>query len=144
MRGACKALLLAARADACAPGSRSSSTAGFMRRMSRPFRSTALVSKETGNRGEGGEAAAAEPPPEGTLDQRFWSCPGNAGFRLRGKHYLQVGHALARARQRAALHGSWLQHPGIISAGLQRARRLNRNLPSPHLQSSHVQGAKEG
>ena len=61
-----------------------------MRRMSRPFRSAAPVSKEEGSRGENGEAGAAEPPPEGTLDQRFWSCPGNAGFRLRGKHYLQA------------------------------------------------------
>ena len=95
LRCACKALLTVVRADARAPGRRSSSAAGFMRRMSRPFRSTALVSKEAGSRGEGGEAAAAEPPPEGTLDRRFWSCPGDAGFRLRGKHYLQVWHASA-------------------------------------------------
>lgn len=26
----------------------------------------------------------------GTLDQRFWSCPGAAGFKLRGASYLRV------------------------------------------------------
>lgn len=26
----------------------------------------------------------------GTLDQRFWLCPGAAGFKVRGATYLQV------------------------------------------------------
>ena len=48
--------------------------------MSRPFRSTALASKETGSRGEGGEAAAAEPPPEGTLDAALLVLPRQCGL----------------------------------------------------------------
>ncbi|KAK9836134.1 hypothetical protein WJX81_004188 [Elliptochloris bilobata] len=71
------------------PARRSSSAAGFMRRFSRPWGAAAPPTKEEEERGEGGVAPAAEPPPEGTLDHCFWSCHGDAGFRLRGKHYLQ-------------------------------------------------------
>lgn len=31
----------------------------------------------------------------GTCPQRYWSCPGAAGFRLRGPNYLQVRSLLA-------------------------------------------------
>lgn len=30
------------------------------------------------------------PPCMGTLDSKFWSYPGTAGFKLRGPNYLQV------------------------------------------------------
>ena len=29
------------------------------------------------------------PPPTGTCDPKFWSCPGAAGFKVRGTRYLK-------------------------------------------------------
>ncbi len=82
--------------------SRSSSAALFMRRFSRPFRGAPASAADRGEQqaaGAGASAPAAQAPPAtGTLDQRFWSCPGDGGFRLRGKTYMQARGACCRPR----------------------------------------------
>ena len=51
--------------------------------------SGALESEPSGMLGE-------EPlPPNGTCDEKFWSCPGHAGFKVRGPRYLR-DHQKAR------------------------------------------------
>ena len=82
--------------------SRSSSAALFMRRFSRPFRGAPASAVDRGEQqaagADAGAPAAQAPPAKGTLDQRFWSCPGDGGFRLRGKTYMQARGVCCRPR----------------------------------------------
>lgn len=79
-------LMSVQRASVRVLAGRASSASVFMRRFSRPFRSAAAAPVPD----EAKDVAPADALPQGTLDQRFWSCPGDGGFRLRGKTYLQV------------------------------------------------------
>jgi len=69
-----------------------------------------LLEAEDSGAGEGEGAGLSEPEFEdavsamsdhATLPRQYWSCPGAAGFHVRGQHYLRVGTlflAVVRAR----------------------------------------------
>lgn len=59
----------------------------------KPIPGTLREGVASGDGAQDDEPALAEEPdtfcPTGTLEQRFWSCPGAAGYKLRGGNYLK-------------------------------------------------------
>ncbi len=50
-----------------------------------------------GEEGDGGGPATQDAPANmGTCDPKYWSCPGAAGYKVRGQTYLKVQHKKKR------------------------------------------------
>lgn len=44
-------------------------------------------------------------PSTGTCDEKFWSCPGSAGFKIRGPNYLRDHQKVCSSPQAPAAYG---------------------------------------
>ena len=49
--------------------------------------------------GDGGPADQDAPADMGTCDPKYWSCPGAAGYKVRGQTYLKVHNTAASCKQ---------------------------------------------